>query len=143
MKKKLKCILLIDDDEPTNYISKMLIEEAGCAEHVEVAQSGQKALDYLTSSENAHCDDSEFPCPDLIFLDINMPAMNGWEFLEKYEGLPVACRGNVIMVMLTTSLNPEDKQKASEIPDISGFESKPLTSEKLERILRKHYPGYF
>ncbi|MEP6677055.1 MAG: response regulator [Ferruginibacter sp.] len=143
MKKKLNCILLIDDDEPTNYISKMLIEEAGCASHIEIAQSGQKALDYLTSSEHLGRESKSFPCPDLIFLDINMPAMNGWEFLQKYNILEQHHKGEIIMVMLTTSLNPDDEAKANKTPDISGFESKPLTAEKLNNILKKYFSANF
>ncbi|MBK5273213.1 MAG: response regulator [Bacteroidia bacterium] len=143
MKQKLNCILFIDDDEPTNFISKMLIEEANCAEHIEIAQSGQAALDFLVNNEHPAINGKGFPCPDLIFLDINMPAMNGWEFLEKYNELDQQHKGNVITVMLTTSLNPEDRMKANENPEISRFETKPLTSEKLNRILREYFPDYF
>ncbi|HKB44406.1 MAG TPA: hypothetical protein VKC90_08445, partial [Chitinophagaceae bacterium] len=79
----------------------------------------------------------------LIFLDINMPAMNGWEFLDKYNELDQQHKGKVITVMLTTSLNPDDKLKANDNPIISRFETKPLTSEKLHAILRKYFPEYF
>ena len=143
MKKKLNCVLLIDDDEPTNFISKMLIEEADCAGHIQIAQSGQAALNYLTNSEHFAGKNKDFPCPDLIFLDINMPAMNGWEFLDKYNELDQQHKGKVITVMLTTSLNPDDKLKANDNPIISRFETKPLTSEKLNTILRKYFPEYF
>jgi CheY-like chemotaxis protein len=139
MKKKLNCVLLIDDDEPTNFLSRLLLEEADCAHHIQVAQDGRSALEYLTQSENCNGEDKRFPCPDLIFLDINMPAMNGWEFLEEYSRLEKHHKGNVVMVMLTTSLNPDDRTKAHGIPDVSGFETKPLTEEKLEMILQKYF----
>ncbi len=137
MKEKLNCIMLIDDDEPTNFLSSMLIEDAGCAENIEVAQSGHKALEYLQkSSAKLH----EVPkCPDLIFLDINMPAMNGWEFLENYKKLKEEQKSKVIIIMLTTSLNPEDKQRAEEMPEVSGFENKPLTPEILDRVMKKYF----
>jgi CheY-like chemotaxis protein len=143
MKRKLNCILVIDDDEPTNYISRMLIEEADCAKHIQIVQSGQAALRYLTRSEEYACKNEQFPCPDLIFLDINMPAMNGWEFLDKYNQLEPKHKGEIIMVMLTTSLNPDDELRANEMGCVSGFENKPLTSEKLKRILRKYFGSYF
>ena len=139
MTKKLNCVLLVDDDEPTNFLNQMLVEEVGCAQHIEVAQGGEVALDYLTNSESA---ENKYPCPDLIFLDINMPAMNGWEFLEKYRELEKKHKGKVILVMLTTSLFPEDKIKAEAMPEISGFENKPLTPEALQRIMQKYFPDY-
>jgi CheY-like chemotaxis protein len=71
-----------------------------------------------------------------------MPAMNGWEFLAKYDELDPSHKGNVITVMLTTSLNPDDRLRAIENPDISKFETKPLTAEKLERILQEYFPSY-
>ena len=139
MKKKLSCVLLIDDDEPTNYYNSLIIEETGCADHVQVAQSGQKALEYLTNGEHDPGNGTGFPCPDLIFLDINMPAMNGWEFLDKYKELKKEVKGNTVLVMLTTSLFSEDALKALKIPEISGFESKPITPEIVDKILKKYF----
>ena len=138
MKNKLNCILLVDDDEPTNFLNKMVLEDVDCAETIRVADSGQGALEYLEKAEGPNGNPSS---PDLIFLDINMPAMNGWEFLERYSGLAKQHKANVVIVMLTTSLNPDDRAKASNIPDVSGFETKPLTPEKLQSILEKYFPG--
>lgn len=137
MKQKLNCVLVIDDDEPTIFFTRMILEESGCTDHIKVMQSGQEALDYLAKSEQAGCDASRYPSPDLIFLDINMPAMDGWEFLVEYRNLNVADK--IIVVMLTTSLFPEDKLKAEEMPEISGFENKPLTAEKLHKVLEKYF----
>ena len=137
MKQKLNCVLVIDDDEPTNFFTRMILEESGCTDHIKVMQSGQEALDYLAKSEQAGCDASRYPSPDLIFLDINMPAMDGWEFLVEYRNLNVADK--IIVVMLTTSLFPKDKLKAEEMPEISGFENKPLTAEKLHKVLEKYF----
>jgi CheY-like chemotaxis protein len=137
MKNLVNCILVIDDDEPTNYFTNMIIEESGCTHFVRIAQSGQQALEYLAKSEAG--DDENYPSPDLIFLDINMPAMNGWEFLEEYKKTKRSDNDKVIIVMLTTSLFPEDIAKANQMEEISGFENKPLTSENFERIIKKHF----
>jgi CheY-like chemotaxis protein len=141
MKQKLNCVLVIDDDEPTNFFTRMILEESGCAEHIMIIQSGQEALDYLAKSEDAGCDANLYPNPDLIFLDINMPAMDGWEFLEEYKKLNADSR--IIIVMLTTSLFPEDKVRAGQMPEISGFEHKPLTAEKLADVVEKYFTNVF
>ena len=136
MEKFINCILLIDDDEPTNFFTNLVIDEVGCTRQVKTVQSGQEALEYLIKSESG---DENFPRPDIIFLDINMPAMNGWEFLEEYKQVKKSQEEHVIIVMLTTSLFPEDMAKANELPEISGFENKPLTAENFEKIIRKHF----
>jgi len=87
MKKKLSCVLLVDDDEPTNFLNRIILEEAGCAERIEVAQSGQAALSYLQKAGEHGPGGVVYPNPSLIFLDINMPAMDGWEFLSRYKTL--------------------------------------------------------
>ncbi len=136
MTKKLKCILLIDDDEATNYIHRRVITEIGCAENVVAVQSGQAALDYLNEQINGI-----HPQLDLIFLDINMPAMNGWEFLEHYKSLSLSKKAKTVLVMLTTSLNPDDLTQATSIVEVDGFESKPLNEEKMNRTLKQHFSG--
>ncbi|MEO6733319.1 MAG: response regulator [Ferruginibacter sp.] len=139
MKPKLKCVLLIDDDEPTNFISTMLLNEANCTQHIQVAETGETALYYLTHSEYFCNERNSHPCPDIIFLDINMPAMDGWEFLEKYKQLDQKHHGKIIIVMLTTSLNPKDKLKAQNMPEISSFENKPISIEMINRIIETHF----
>lgn len=138
MKKKLNCILLVDDNDADNYYHEIVINDFGCAEEVVAVQSGKAALDYLKSIENGN-----HPQPDLIFLDINMPAMNGWEFLEEYKKLDVIQQGKIVVVMLTTSLNLDDEEKARGIEHIKNFKNKPLTEEMLHEIIEKHFPENF
>lgn len=137
MNSKLSSVLLIDDDEPTNIFTSIILEDAGCADKVHIAQGGKEALNFLSDciqKGTASC------LPDLIFLDINMPAMDGWEFLEEYQKLKEEKLQNPVIVMLTTSLNPDDRMKATQRPDVSFFETKPLTDEKLRNILRLFFP---
>lgn len=138
MKRKLECVLLIDDDEPTNFLNKMIIEETGYVKEVRVAQSGQEALEYLSGRQQPAAGD-KLPTPELILLDINMPAMDGWEFLEKYDKLSPEQKAAIIVVMLTTSFNPEDESKASRISYISSYRNKPLTQETITDILKQHF----
>jgi len=139
MKKKLDCILLVDDDEPTNFLHKFVIHHAGVAETVAETRSGEEALSYLQSSTYINKSKE----PNLIFLDINMPGMNGWEFLKEYKKISDPIKRKIVILMLTTSLNPDDKELANTIPEVSGFINKPLNTEILEKILKEHFPDHY
>jgi CheY-like chemotaxis protein len=134
MKRKLNCVLLVDDDDMTNFLNRRVLEQYDCTHTIEVAENGEKALEYLTQKTN-----EGYPSPDLILLDINMPRMNGWEFLEEYTKLNDTQKGEVVIVMLTTSLNPDDKTTAENNDEISDFINKPLTPDELKSVLEKHF----
>jgi len=138
MEKKLKSILLIDDDEPTNFLNKMILEDMGCAEHIEIVQSGREAISYLTGGKDIE-GAKPFPMPDLIFLDINMPAMDGWEFLELFRIMAARRQKKAVMIMLTTSLNPEDEIKSAAVAEITTYKNKPLSRNMMEDILQNHF----
>ena len=135
--------MLIDDDEPTNFLSSMIIEEANCTEQIQILDTGEKALNYLANSKKFAGSNKDYPWPDLIFLDINMPAMNGWEFLAKYNKLDLSHHPKIKIVMLTTSLDPDDEIRAKEMPAVTGFKHKPLTEQMLNEILDKYFTAYF
>ncbi|MBW4361977.1 response regulator [Flavobacterium taihuense] len=140
--KKLNSILLIDDDIATNFISKMLIKKAGITDHIETTLNGQQALDYLTNSGKYEKMDGIYPKPMLILLDINMPVMDGWEFAKAFSKLKPNQKGETIIVMLTSSLNPDDKEKAAKLHAIRGFQNKILSMEALILIMNEYFPGY-
>jgi CheY-like chemotaxis protein len=134
VRKKLNCILLVDDDPDDILYHRIIIEEAGCAERVDDVHNGVEALSYLKKKGQL--------TPELIFLDINMPRMNGWEFLDHYKQLDETQKSRIVILMLTTSVNPSDMQKAQDIKEISGFETKPLTKETLEQVLKDHFADF-
>ena len=136
MTQKLNKILLVDDNEADNYLHKLIISEAEVAETIVDQPDGKAALDYLET------DPGNSP-PDLIFLDINMPRMDGWEFLEAYAQLPEARQKAVVIVMLTTSVFNKDRERAERLPNFSGFLNKPLTEEDLLQVLQKNFPDRF
>ncbi len=139
MNSKLNCVLLIDDDQPTNFLSNLVLEEAACTSHIQIEQSGQKALEYLSKNAVNNNGVAAPGYPDLIFLDINMPAMNGWEFLDKFGQLKNGRQAETVIIMLTTSINPDDKMKAEKTSLIAGFENKPLTNEIIEKVIQKYF----
>jgi CheY-like chemotaxis protein len=132
--KKLNSILLVEDDEATNFISQMVIKKLDCANHVQVAWNGTDALDYLKQ-----CGESASAAPELILLDINMPGLNGWEFLDEYCKMKEEEKAKVVVVMLSTSQNPDDRLRAARNPHVAGFKNKPLTPKLLEEIISQHF----
>ncbi|SMB81456.1 response regulator receiver protein [Hymenobacter roseosalivarius DSM 11622] len=132
---QLPCVLLVDDDETTNYLNRLLLERLGVAARILVAPNGRQALDLLPE----HCPEPGAPtCPVLILLDINMPVMNGFEFLEAYAQLPPARRGASVVLMLTTSLNPRDAERLRTLP-VAGTIAKPLSKAKVAQLLHEHF----
>ncbi|MES1219542.1 MAG: response regulator [Bacteroidota bacterium] len=124
MKIRLKNILLIDDDEDDNFFHRLVLEESGITDNIHVVQNSSEALELLLN-ENFQ--------PELIFLDINMPKINGWELLEQFNKMNKNYHPRIIV--LTTSMNPSDKKKAAGLLKIDYFATKPLTAEKLETII--------
>jgi CheY-like chemotaxis protein len=136
----LQCILLIDDDDATNFVHEIIIEKAGIDTHVQVAKNGYEALKFL-SKKGDYSNEIKFPQPGIIFLDINMPRMNGWEFLEAYKMLPDEQKGKIVIAMLTTSLSLDDEKRANNYmgDDLREFLRKPLTVENLNDIVAKYF----
>jgi CheY-like chemotaxis protein len=123
-----KCILLIDDDEISNYLTEITIKEHGLALKVETALNGEEGLDKL----KALIKDRNEEIPILILLDIKMPVMDGFGFLEKFNELDLENKPTV--VILTSSLNPKDMLLAKEF-DIKGYLNKPLSADELRNLL--------
>ena len=131
---KLAAILLVDDDPTTNYLNQLLLEELAVADQLLVATNGAEALHILTYV----LPPADAAGPVLVLLDVNMPVMNGIEFLEAFQQLPPDRRQAVVIVMLTTSLHPRDLARIQALP-IAGVVSKPLSEEKINAILREHF----
>ncbi len=133
-KTKLGSVLLVDDDEVTNFYNEHLILKTGLADHVHKSLNGREALDYLNQKEEG---DPDYRRPDLILLDINMPIMNGFEFLDEYDKLPEEEKGHYLIVMLTTSMLDVDKNRAAKYGALSEYITKPLTETQLAHVVQK------
>lgn len=119
-------ILLIDDDPSINFLNRLVIERAEVSAEVVERSEAKIAIDQIAAKELQ---------PDIILLDINMPIMNGWEFADQYEKLPEELKKSKIIV-LTSSINPSDKEMASSKPVVTGFYSKPLTIDSVKEIIQ-------
>ncbi len=135
MKTKLNKILLIDDSEADNYIHSRVIKKASVTDEVVVKMGAQEALDYLQIKENG-----QYPNPDLIFLDINMPGLNGWDFLEEYKKLDKEQKKGVVVCMLSTSSSEVENENIKKYEEIKSYSQKPLTEEALQKIIAIVYP---
>jgi len=137
MKPKLSCILLVDDDKNCHFFHRRIIMLTDCAEYIQEAFNGAEALDYLKN-----CRDGRQPWPELILLDVNMPKMNGWEFLDVFQTFSDAEKSQTILIVLTSSLNPDDLERALQIPGVKGYENKIFTKGNFRKLLDLHFPHY-
>lgn len=133
-------ILLVDDDPTSLFLQQHLLTDVcNFKGQIHECHNGKMALDYLENKGEFASNGTSFPKPELILLDINMPVMNGFEFLDAYKILPKELRGGIVISMLTSSLNKLDKDKAEKYHDVSDFITKPITKEHLLDIVQKHF----
>ena len=138
MNKQIDHILLVDDDFDDNYIHKMVINNTGLVKEVELANDGSEALEVLQGLWSQPYQPAR---PNIIFLDINMPKMNGWEVLNALNEMGEKDNRSMV-VMLSTSQTPEDKQKAMAYPFVQGYLQKPLTEEALAEVVQAFWEKY-
>ena len=126
----LKSIVLLDDNTATNFIHETYLRRVNCVERIYTFTMGEKAIEYLMSLE---------VFPELIFVDINMPTMDAWEFMEIYEEIDMSLKINTKVILLTTSIIPSDKGKMSLFNEIEAMMFKPLNEEAIKNIMNEHF----
>ena len=126
----IKTVLCIEDDTVTQFLNKIELEDAGFCEKMDEAWNGQVALDYFEALSKDQ--EGLSKVPEIILLDLNMPVMDGWEFLELFlERYPqFAAKSKVFVV--TSSINPADKIRSKDEDSVKGFLSKPLDGPQIE-----------
>ncbi|EOR94036.1 response regulator [Arcticibacter svalbardensis MN12-7] len=125
---KYKSVLLIDDNYIDNIINTMLIEAAHFADKITIINVPLDAIEYLSLCAQTNS------LPDIIFLDIRMPGIDGFQFLKRLEPIKHYFPASLKIYMLTSSFDPRDLQEIKENKLITDFIGKPLTSEALEEI---------
>lgn len=126
--KKFK-VLLIDDDDLFLYLTERTLKKVPCLEKISSVNDVKDAQAYLNSCVSRHD-----PFPDAIFVDMNMPGMNGMEFADLYKNEYFGSYPDTKLIMLTSSISRKERAQAMEIPSVSDFMEKPLTAEKLNRL---------
>tara|TARA_R110002124_G_scaffold188587_4_gene355842 strand:+ start:717 stop:1118 length:402 start_codon:yes stop_codon:yes gene_type:complete len=128
-------ILCIDDDPITLMLCKKVIIKSLFSKEITTAQNGEKALQYF--DDLLETDLSTIELPQLIFLDLNMPVMGGWEFLEAFKVPKYNKFHNIKVVVLTSTIDPKDLEKSQTYPMVMDFLSKPINKSMLEYISEK------
>jgi CheY-like chemotaxis protein len=126
---RFKHVLLVDDNEIDNFINERIISSSGFCDQIIVRNSAEGALNYLREISG-----DENKIPDFIFLDLNMPVKDGFGFLADFDGLGDSIKGKSRVVVLSSSISPEDINKASANPYVFKYLNKPLTDKYLEAI---------
>ncbi|HEX8548176.1 MAG TPA: response regulator [Cytophagaceae bacterium] len=132
---RVNSIMLVEDDQITNFINERLIKKLNITQEIKVSLNGKEAL-----SKISECLKTNHLCPELIFLDINMPVMDGFEFLQNFQQLRFDHKERIVIVMLTTSSNEHDLDKLVNLGH-KDFLNKPLTEDKVKNILDKYFPN--
>lgn len=132
----LDSILLVDDDAATNFYHTLILEDLKVARKIDVAVNGRQAMSYLSSEGEYSGRPDHCPPPDVIFLDLNMPVMGGFEFLSQYERLHSKGKRPLIYV-LTSSTLAVDEDRARSFQSVAGFLEKPLSEEVVRPILER------
>jgi CheY-like chemotaxis protein len=138
--KRLIGILLIDDNETSNFLNERLLRRMDLTDNILVLNNGKTALEYLETVSHQEKDMAAVAVkPELILLDINMPVLDGFEFLELFRQLDSQFREGIHVAMLSTSSHPQDTGKARDYQ--AHYLTKPLTVEKMQGLLDLLYPA--
>jgi CheY-like chemotaxis protein len=131
----LDLILCVDDDPITLMLGKMVVARAGFAHEVVTAQNGEEALNYFDDLKLNNLGTEIKNYPQLILLDLNMPVMGGWEFLDHFsKGDYTSLFKDCKVIVLSSTIDPDDIRKAKTYPMVLDFLSKPITKEMLEDL---------
>jgi CheY-like chemotaxis protein len=126
-----KNILLVDDDSIANFLIEKIVQSTGLARNIFKALNGKEALEYFYQSNEV---------PEIVLLDLNMPVMNGFEFLKAFQILELKDKEDVLIIMVTSSVNPSDLEKARSL-GIRYYLTKPISAEMIRSIITGEFSG--
>lgn len=128
--KAINTVCIVDDDEIYIYGIKKLISLKKLGTNLIEFPNGKEAIDFLMNPENTE------QLPDVIFLDINMPVMDGWDFMENFAQIKPHLGKKITVYMVSSSINEADIKRAKTISDITDYVVKPVTYDKLLELFK-------
>jgi CheY-like chemotaxis protein len=132
---RLNTILLVDDDEASNFLHSIFINKLDLDVNINSALNGQEAIEFILGKGQ---EELELPC--MVMLDLRMPIMDGWQFMKAYEEhVPKKLKEQITIVLVTISDNKEDKERAIANEYIADFAQKPLSDTTFKALIQKHY----
>lgn len=130
--KKYRTVMLIDDNEIDNLINQKMIEAASIADNIYTHTGAKSAIEFLKNMEKLGV--AEEVLPDVIFLDIDMPLMDGFQFLDEFEKLTTVAKKKCRIVMLTSSINPQDFNRSKKYENVKLYLNKPLSHDSIVKL---------
>lgn len=130
MNYKIERIFLIDDDQVYQYLTKKVMEESHIVKHIDVFSNGLQAINHLELRIN-----EPNSLPEVIFLDLSMPIMDGWEFLDEFKRIANSIKKSIVIYIVSSSISPSDISKANQQEIVRDYIIKPITKKKFIELL--------
>lgn len=128
----LKNLTIVDDDDIFVFLTTKIIEQTNLVDLIKVFGNGLDAINFLKENKN-----NVDALPDIILLDLSMPIMNGWQFLEEYNKLNPTIGKKITIYICSSSISPDDITRAKTISEVSDYIIKPITKDKLIDLIKK------
>lgn len=132
MNKSIEHVLIIDDDEISNFITVSILEQSKKFKNIATAMSADEGLKYIVKQNNKD------KLPQVILLDIKMPVKSGWDFLTDYIDNSDIKKEGITIIMLSSSVYPDDVHKSESYDEVAGYLSKPITLQKVDQIFEEY-----
>lgn len=129
--KAINKLAIVDDDEAFVFLTKEIVSDTNMVKTINVFRNGQEALNFIETHKS-----NKEELPEIMLLDLSMPVMDGWEFLEEYARVIPSLAKQILIYICTSSISPDDVYRAKTVSSVSDFIVKPVTQDKLVSMIQ-------